>query len=94
MTKPNINEAAEVVMNAEKTALSNLVTAIDTFEASLIEIDSTLPQSFSMDARRMITDIRSTLSYKRTSELPSLIARYEPATQQPLPAPVVYDPNA
>lgn len=100
MTKPNINEAAEVVMTAEKNALINLLTALETLEASLAEIDATLPQSFSMDARRMVGEIRSTMAYRRSSEIPQLLNKYE--APSPLPAPSLagsvampeYNPNA
>lgn len=86
----DINEAAEVVMNAEATALKALKVKLDQLADDLAEIEKTLPSSLTIDASRVINEVRGNLTYTRTSSLPQALSRYEPAAvpvMKPLYAP-------
>ena len=80
----NINEAAQIIMTGEGEALVALKEALDACDAALGEIEATLPTNLTLDARRIISEVRGTMSYRRMSELPAIIARYVTPTPVPL----------
>jgi phage-related tail fiber protein len=77
MAKININDAAEVVKTAEHDALVAVKAAMDTLEESFDAISATLPVALTMDACRIMSDVRSYISYKRSAEIPVLLTKYE-----------------
>ena len=85
-TTIDINEAAEVVMNAEAAALKGTKVALEAFLETLSEIEKTLPSSLPIDASRVINEVRGNLSYTRSTTLPQALNRYEPAVVPTMPA--------
>ena len=85
-TTIDINEAAEVVMNAEAAALKALKGLLDKFADDVTEIEKTLPSSLTIDASRVINEIRGNLTYTRNTSLPQALSRYEPAVVPTMPA--------
>lgn len=90
-TTIDINEAAEVVMNAEAAALKALKGLLDQLADDLLEIEKTLPSSLTIDASRVISEVRGNLNYTRNTSLPQALNRYEPAVVPTMPA--VYAPG-
>ncbi len=90
-TTIDINEAAEVVMNAEAAALKALKGLLDQLADDLLEIEKTLPSSLTIDASRVISEVRGNLNYTRNTSLPQALSRYEPAVVPTMPA--VYAPG-
>lgn len=82
----DINEAAEVVMNAEAAALKALRVKLDQLADDLSEIERTLPSSLTIDASRVISEVRGNLTYTRNTSLPQALSRYEPAVVPIMPA--------
>ncbi len=85
-TTIDINEAAEVVMNAEAAALKALKGLLDKFADDVTEIEKTLPSSLTIDASRVINEVRGNLTYTRNTSLPQALNRYEPAMVPIMPA--------
>jgi hypothetical protein len=81
----DINDAAKIIMTGESEALVALKDALDTCDAALDAIEATLPDALTLDARRIISETRGSMSYRRLSELPALIARYIPADPASFP---------
>jgi hypothetical protein len=78
MTKPTMTEAENVVMDAEKEALNLLLEATETYNAALVSIGAGLPSKLTLDAGRILWEIRNTLDYRRLTELPAAILKYKP----------------
>ncbi|MES3097276.1 hypothetical protein [Sphingomonas aerolata] len=85
-TTIDINDAAEVVMNAEAAALKALKAKLDQLADDLAEIEKTLPSSLTIDASRVINEVRGNLTYTRNTSLPQALNRYEPAVVPVMPA--------
>jgi len=85
-TTIDINEAAEVVMNAEASALKALKGLLDKFADDVTAIEKTLPSSLTIDASRVINEVRGNLTYTRNTSLPQALNRYEPAVVPTMPA--------
>ncbi len=85
-TTIDINEAAEVVMNAEAAALKALKGLLDQFADDVAEVEKTLPSSLTIDASRVINEIRGNLNSTRNTSLPQALNRYEPAVVPIMPA--------
>ena len=75
----NINDAAEIVMEAEEAALKSILTLVNACVDGLAEVKETLPTSLALDASRIIGEVLNNLSYVRTSSLPMAIRKYDPA---------------
>lgn len=95
----DINEAAQIVMDAEITALNSTKALLDKFITDLADIEATLPATLSISASGIINEVRNNLSYVRSTSLPQAIYRYEPDTvpaMAPMPAmnPAMYQPTA
>jgi len=85
-TTIDINEAAEVVMNAEAAALKALKYLLDQFADNVTELKKTLPSSLKIDASRVINEVLGNLTYTRNTSLPQALNRYEPAVVPIMPA--------
>jgi hypothetical protein len=85
----NINDAADLINEAEHAALKTIKSLIEQLFADLAAVEETLPKALPMGAARVIADTRANLSYVRTSTLPEALNRYEPSASQML-APVSY----
>lgn len=85
-TTIDINDAAEVVMNVEAAALKALKGLLDQLADDVAEVEKTLPSSLTIDASRVINEIRGNLNYTRNTSLPQALNRYEPAVMPTMPA--------
>lgn len=90
-TTIDINEAAKIVKNAEAAALKALKVKLDQLADDLSEIEKTLPSSLTIDASRVISEVRGNLTYTRNTSLPQALNRYEPAAVPIMPA--MYTPG-
>jgi len=86
VTTIDINEAAEVVMNVEAAALKAVKALLDKLADDVAEVEKTLPSSLTIDASRVINEIRGNLTYTRNTSLPQALSRYEPAFVPTMPA--------
>lgn len=90
----DINEAAKVVQEAEHAALKSTKALTDRFLADLAEVEATLPERLSMDASKIINEIRGNLSYVRSTTLPQALYRFEPDSVPVMtPAPLYVAPS-
>jgi hypothetical protein len=76
-TKININDAAEVVRTGFYDALVEVRDLTDAYVTSMEAVKAKLPVALPMEAARIIEEILGGLSYKRSAEIPGLVARYE-----------------
>jgi hypothetical protein len=72
----NINDAAQVVMDAETAALSAIKTILDEADAKLGEVEASLPSTLTLDACRILNEVRSSFAYRRNSDIPTILNRY------------------
>jgi hypothetical protein len=82
----NVQDAASVVLDVEVQALKAILEAINVFDAALVSVQDTLPNNLTLDAARMISELRSQHGYRRLNELPAILNRYEPAMVPVMPA--------
>lgn len=78
-TKNNVNDAASIVLASELKALVALAKALNVFDVSLAAIQDVLPSNLTLDAARIINEMRSQHSYRQSTELPALLSRYTSA---------------
>jgi len=81
----SLRNAAQQVLEAEAAAARSLLDAVVAFESKLSEIADKLdfPDGYPSECRRIITELRSTTSYRTKTELPNLIQRLTPAPVEP-----------
>lgn len=95
--EPNIdiNEAAAVITDAEKVALTATATALAALVTELDAIAATLPDTITLDAKRIINSVKGDLSYRISSELPLALSKYDPNANVPSAmVPPPYNANA
>lgn len=95
--EPNIdiNEAAAVITDAEKAALTSTATALTALVTELDAIAATLPDAIMLDAKRIINSVKGDLSYRISTELPVALSKYDSNAKVPsMMVPPPYNPNA
>lgn len=95
--EPNIdiNEAAAIITDGEKAALTATASALTALVKELDAIAATLPDAITLDAKRIINSVKGDLSYRISSELPLALSKYDPNANVPsMMVPPPYNPNA
>ncbi len=95
--EPNIdiNEAAAIITDGEKAALTATARALTAMVKELDAIAATLPDAITLDAKRIINSVKGDLSYRISSELPLALSKYDPnANVTSMMVPPPYNPNA
>ncbi len=91
----DINEAAAVITDAEKAALTATASVLAALVTELDAIAATLPDAILLDAKRIINSVKGDLSYRISTELPLALSKYDPNANLPsMMVPPPYNPNA
>jgi hypothetical protein len=84
-TTPTVNDAAKVVIDTEVSALTAISDALTVFDNALVAVQQTLPNGLTLDAARIINELRSQHGYRRVTELPALLGRYAQSDTPSIP---------
>lgn len=94
-TTIDINEAAAVIIDADKAALSAFLEQLTALSEGIDNLLATLPESISLESKRILTGVKGDIAYRISSELPMALAKYDPtANVPPAYVPPPYNPNA
>lgn len=82
-TKEQLDQAANLLKQAELDALRSLATLMENIQTELDKIQQGLPQveTGTSAAKRIIAELSAQTGYRRTSELPAAIMFLDPAEQ-------------
>jgi hypothetical protein len=84
MSKININDAAQVVVDTDIAALNAIKDILDETAAKLADVEATLSPSITLDALRILRELTSSYNYRRTMDIPAILARYETPALGPI----------